>query len=81
MTQLADDTTLFVKDIKDIQNAISTINTFGKYSGLALNINKTEGMWIGKSKLSTEQIGNIKWSDKVKVLGVFLEQIRQTAKI
>ena len=44
---------------------------FGTFSGLCLNRNKTEGIWIGKLKNSREKIGGISWTDKhVKALGI-----------
>jgi len=42
MLQLADDTTLFLKDKTQIKNAIELIQTFSDASGLQLNITKCE---------------------------------------
>jgi hypothetical protein len=72
LTQLADDTTLFLSSKSDIDHSFNTIEKFGKYSGLKLNKNKTEGMWIGKSKHSDEKYGNINWpKEPIKALGIF----------
>ena len=49
-TLLADDTTLFVSSKTDIALAMNEIEIFGSFSGLILNRNKTEGIWIGKLK-------------------------------
>ena len=71
LTQLADDTTLFLKSKNEINIALNTVEDFGNVSGLKLNRNKTEGMWIGKLKHCNEKIGNINWSNKpVKALGI-----------
>ena len=72
LTQLADDTTLFLKSKNEINIALKTVEDFGNVSGLKLNRNKTEGMWIGKLKHCNEKIGNINWSNKpVKALGIY----------
>ena len=47
---MADDTTLFLKDIVSLSLAIQRFDTFSKYSGLKLNLSKTELIPIGKSK-------------------------------
>jgi hypothetical protein len=49
---LADDTTLFCNSKEDVQKAMNEIEIFGSFSGLLLNRNKTEGVWIGKLKNS-----------------------------
>jgi hypothetical protein len=45
-----DDTTLFVSSKTDIVLAMNEIEIFGSFSGLILNRNKTESIWIGKLK-------------------------------
>ena len=47
---MADDTTLFLADLHSLSIAISIFNNFEKYSGLRLNLNKTEIVPIGKLK-------------------------------
>ena len=47
---MADDTTLFIKDIVSLSLAIQRFDTFSKYSGLKLNLSKTELIPIGKAK-------------------------------
>ena len=42
--QLADDTTLFLKDENDIIESLRIVDEFGMFSGLKLNRSKTEGM-------------------------------------
>jgi hypothetical protein len=43
LSQLADDTTVFVQSKKEISIALNIIETFDSFSGLILNRNKTEG--------------------------------------
>ena len=72
ISQLADDTTLFLKSKEEILNALNIIEIFGSFSGLKLNKNKTEGIWIGKLKHCKDKIDNISFKDKpVKVLGLY----------
>ena len=71
ITQLADDTTLFVKNEHEVLQSLLIVDDFGKHSGLKLNKNKTEGLWIGSLKNSKNTPGEIKWSTEVKALGVF----------
>jgi hypothetical protein len=70
--QLADDTMLFVSSKTDIALAMNEIEIFGSFSGLILNRNKTEGIWIGKLKNCKDKIRGIKWTQNpVKALGIF----------
>ena len=72
ISQLADDTTLFLKGANDVQNALNIVTLFGKHSGLKLNSNKTEAMWIGKLALNHNKPGNIAWrSSPIKALGAY----------
>ena len=72
ISQLADDTTLFCSSKDDVSNAMNEIEIFGSFSGLKLNRNKTEGLWVGKLKHSKDKFFDINWTDKpVKALGVY----------
>jgi hypothetical protein len=42
--------TLYVSDLASLQNAITLYEDFEKFSGLKLNLNKTEIIPIGKTK-------------------------------
>ena len=48
LTQLADDMTLFVQDVKSGENTIDVVEEFENISGVHLNRNKTKAMWLGK---------------------------------
>lgn len=78
ISQLADDTTLFLKSKTDIINALDIIKIFGIFSGLELNKKKTEAMWIGKQKASKETVTEINWSFKpIKALGIYFGHDKQ----
>ena len=72
LSQLADDTTLYFNSKNDISVAMNEIEIFGTFSGLMINRNKTEGLWIGKLKHSKDKVENIKWTNKpIKSLGIY----------
>ena len=54
--QLADDTTLFLKNIKSLVLAIHLFKKFGEFSGLKLNIGKTEIVPLGQLYLTTNSL-------------------------
>ena len=68
LTQLADDTTLFIKDINSLQAAFQVLDKFSEISGLKLNKAKTEVMVIGK-KINLQRLG-IKQVDTACSLGI-----------
>ena len=78
ISQLADDTTLFLSNKKEIKAAMNEIEIFGSFSGLTLNKNKTEGIWIGKLKNSKDKVAGINWTNKpVKALGIYFGHNRE----
>ena len=61
ISQLADDTTLFLKNKEAIIKALQTVEKFGKCSGLKLNKEKTEGLWLGQGRNRDDCSAGIKW--------------------
>ena len=49
LSQYADDTTVFCRDIFSLGKLLDLVSTFGDFSGLKLNVAKSEAMWLGKS--------------------------------
>ena len=81
ISQMADDTTIFVNSKEDVGKALNIIEEFGSFSGLKLNRNKTEGLWIGKLKHCKEKIENICWAENyVKCLGVYFGHNKNECK-
>ncbi|XP_057689527.1 uncharacterized protein LOC130914395 [Corythoichthys intestinalis] len=70
ITQLADDTTLFLKDTSQIQKSIDVINVFSKASGLRLNIAKCELLPV--KEWCDENVSGITVKHKVKYLGIII---------
>ena len=71
IAQLADDTTLFLRDEESITEVLKTIKEFSEFAGTKLNLDKTEGMWLGQWKNKISQIEGIQWTAKpIKALGI-----------
>lgn len=72
ISQLADDTTLFMKTKTDITKALNLIEIFGSLSGLVLNRNKSQGIKLGNNKRWIEDnYEDIDWtSESIKALGI-----------
>ncbi len=72
ISQLADDTTLFLKDEKSLQKSLQVIEHFGRSSGLKLNTEKSEAFWIGSDIDRKNKPCKIKWTKNyIKCLGVY----------
>lgn len=73
ITQMADDTTIFVKDVNSVKIVLKTLEHFSQCAGLKLNRDKTEAIQLG---LHTEHIKSkfgIKWVEgPTKVIGVWV---------
>ena len=71
VAQLADDTTVFLKNEQAVKNCLHVIKEFGKVTGLKLNMEKTEGLWLGRGKNRGDNFADINWKNEVvKALGV-----------
>ena len=82
--QYCDDTTLLVKDEKELAAAIKDIDEFKIISGLELNKTKSFGMWIGKSKGNTNTPGEISWvkpGELIKILGIYFSSMKEASDI
>jgi hypothetical protein len=57
---------------EDVLKAMNEIEIVGSFSGLLINRNKTEGVWIGNLKNCKYKIPGINWTDKpIKSLGIY----------
>ena len=72
LLQYADDTNGIVADIKSAERFLKVVGTFGMYSGLKLNTDKTEAMWLGKCRKSKSKPLGISWPEKpLRILGAY----------
>lgn len=69
-TKIAQLATLFLK-YKDVKKALSLVKEFAKISGLKLNKDKMEGIYLGLNNNKHNNFAGIKWVDMVKSLGVY----------
>ena len=71
VSQFADDTTLFLQDLESAKNVFDLLDSFGNLSGLRVNTNKSEAVWLGASKNNKETPLGIKWPKSIKILGIY----------
>jgi hypothetical protein len=69
--QMADDTTVFVEDLNSLKIVLEIIERFQFFAGLKLNKSKTEAMWLGKCRYSSNKPLDLKWVKEVQSLGIF----------
>ena len=70
ISQLADDTTTIVQDIKSVEAVLGFLSTFSKYSGLCLNKSKTEAVW--KNVHNKDKPLELRWNKLYfKCLGIW----------
>ena len=72
LSQYADDTTIFLHDENQVLETLDTIATYSSVSGLTLNIDKTEAMWIGNFSYRKETLFGFKWSSAIRFLGIYI---------
>ena len=71
--QYADDTNGIVLNVKSAKHFLYVVEEFGTVSGLSLNKEKTQALWLGKCRNSKEKPLGIEWPDKpLRVLGVYI---------
>ena len=76
LNQYADDTTMILDGLQaSLQRSFALPDNFAQLSGLQVNCGKTEVLWIGSMKGSSQIMcpdKNLKWANgKVKALGVW----------
>ena len=71
ISQYADDTTVFVRDLDSVTSLLRVLNEFKELSGLEINTTKTEAMWLGEWKDRTDEPFGFKWpKEPINALGV-----------
>jgi hypothetical protein len=69
----ADDTTLYLRDVNSLRNAIMILNDFKRYSGLTINLDKSELLPLGYFKHNLPDVSGTGLTfcfGEVKLLGV-----------
>ena len=73
ITQLADDTTCFVKDKTSLRNLLDIFKQFQCCAGLKMNVDKTKAKILGPEFMPPDDLYGLDWTeDAVNTLGVVL---------
>ena len=73
LLQYADDSTLTLTDSQSISYALQEIEIFSAATGLQLNVNKSEGLWLGTLKPNKLNFEGISFSEgPIKCLGIYV---------
>ena len=72
LSQYADDTTSFCKDIESLGKLLELLDLFKYGSGLKLNQSKSEAMWLGKNANKTDTLFGVQCSPQrpISALGI-----------
>ena len=73
LSQFADDSTCLVGNTNSVKHLLQTLKDFAKISGLKINKDKTEWMWIGSKRGADDQIEGLPiQKQRIKLLGVII---------
>ena len=73
LSQLADDTTCFIKNENSLHHLLDTFKLFNKCAGLGINIDKTSARCLGSFTPSADKLMGLEWSQEpVYTLGVHI---------
>ena len=62
---------MFLKDERDMQQALEILAEFSTFSGLEINRMKSEAMWLGNKQNCTDTFFGFVWKRRLKILGVY----------
>lgn len=71
ISQFADDTTCFPRNLASVHAVKDTLNLFAAFSGLCLNMDKCAILSLGPQTHPTDHVAGFKLASKVKILGVW----------
>ena len=73
ISQFADDTCVYLKNMDQIESCINTINIFSNITGLKLNLEKTEGLRLGSNQERMPCSFGIQWpKTPIRYLGIYI---------
>ena len=80
VSQYADDTTVFVRDVQSIHNLFYLLSQFESCSGLKINQSKSEILWLGCWRHRKDRVLDLKLSDEpIYALGVYFSYNEELA--
>ena len=68
----ADDTSAVLPNKEEAREFIKIVKKFGKFSGLKMNTEKSEALWLGIDRNSADKPLGVKWPKAIKILGVYI---------
>jgi hypothetical protein len=71
ISQYADDTCLYLENEQSLKTALTIFEMFAKCSGLNINMEKSEAIWIGASSNFRHKPFKLKWTQGATCLGVY----------
>jgi exonuclease III len=71
VSQYADDTCLYLQDEQSLKTTLTIFQMFAKCSGLNINMEKSEAIWIGASSNFRHKPFKLKWTQGATCLGVY----------
>ena len=73
LCQLADDTSLFLRDVESVKLSLNLLEEFYRYAGLKINKSKTEAIILwNNDTITIDETLSIKWHNKpFKTLGIW----------
>ena len=72
IVQHADDTTIFVENDLDFVELEKVFTVYSKSTGSKINVQKTQGLWLGKWKDRKDKPGGFSWiNNHLKILGIY----------
>ena len=76
----ADDLTCFLKDEQSAVNLFMLLEVFSNASGLCINVDKTEALWLGKWRFRRDTPFGVRWPmSPIKIVGVYFSYDSDTA--
>ena len=76
-----DDMTIFVSDEQSGNHVFELLHNFGIASGLKVNVDKTEGVWLGQNKNYVKTPYGIRWpKEPIKALGIYFSYDKKAAE-
>ncbi len=69
--QMADDTTVFLRDTDSLNALLKKLYIFSRASGLRLNKSKTEALWLGSNVGSNLKPCGVEWVSEAYALGIW----------
>ena len=72
ISQYANDTCLYLSDANSLKTALLVFELFRNCSGLKVNMEKSEAIWIGASSNYRHKPYGLTWTQGAKCLGIYM---------